>query len=434
MKKILQRIALCVAVLFVVLISAFIGITLNYDTLFPKEEETIAETTTEITEPTTELTTAQPETTQEPATAEPVIEFEDFSVIDIVPLSLASGSWDAKHCQGIAVDKMKGYIYYSYTTAFVKCDFSGNVVGTIKKIRGHLGDICFNEADGKVYGSYNPPGKKAMYTAIINVDELDEINLDAVKSGLISTVHLSEVYEYYTGQVTVDGKTYQRRYGVSGSDGICFGPSMQTGKGNYLTVACGITPQPARTDNDHQIILQYDVSSWSSLARPLSYKEYHHSGPARADGEYFLFTGNTNFGIQTMTYFDELNVWLLNVYPATKSGYKKYTLYVVDGDVKPYMGVVAGQPEEEQKLMLTLYNDGDVDKKNGTRGWFSEFGNLGIEYMGGGLFYIIHPFMTWYGTETAVAYLYVWDPEHRSPFTLAAGISKDYTISKKKTQ
>jgi hypothetical protein len=50
------------------------------------------------------------------------------------------------------------------------------------------------------------------------------------------------------------------------------------------------------------------------------------------------------------------------------------------------------------------------------------------------LFYIIHPFRTWYGTQTAVAYLYVWDSSQSSPFTLAAGIDDDYKITKKKAQ
>lgn len=414
---------------------------------FFSEEPTVAEIVTYVP-PTSEETTAEETTTEEATTSapvtqettkaeyyeEPVIDFSEISIIDLVPLSLASGSWDVRHCQGIAVDEENRYIYYSYTTTFVKCDFEGNVVGTIKNIKGHLGDICYNKKDGRVYASYNPPGKKALYNAIIDVANLNQVGLDAVSCGLIRTVHLKDVWEYFAATVTVGEKNYSRKYGVSGTDGVCFGPSFETGNGYYLTVACGITPQPARADNDYQILLQYDVTLWWNLySQPLSYSTYHQIGPA-CKGKYFLYTGNTNYGVQTMSYFDELNVWLLNAYATTKSEYNKYTLFVVDGDIAPVSGELKGQPATDTQLLLTLYADGDYDSTHGIYGWYSEKGNLGMDYIGDGLFYIIHPYSTWYETQTAVAYLYVWDPDKTSPFTIAAGISSDYTISKKKTQ
>lgn len=431
MKKILKRLAVSVAIIAVIGVAAYIGISLNYESLFP--EETTAETTVTTTEaPTTEAPT-QAETTRPPAVTEaPVIDFSDFSIIDICPLSLASGSWDVVHCQGIAVDMKNEYIYYSYTHTFVKCDFKGNVIGTITGIKGHLGDICFNEEDGKVYSTLNPPGKKALYVAIIDVDNLDEIGLNAVKSGLIRTVHLKDAYADFSAKVTVNEKEYKKRYGVTGLDGITFGPSFDSGKGNYLTVACGIYSQPERPDNDYQVLLQYDVKTWWKIySEPLSYKTYHQSGPA-CDGKYFLYTGNTTFGVQTMTYFDEMNLWLLNVYHTKKSGFRKHTLFTIDGDIKPVEKELIGQPEPDVQKVLTLYCDGDYDSKNDIYGWYSQKGSLGIDYIGDCLFYIIHPFETWYETQTAVAYLYVWDSSQRSPFTLAAGIDDDYKITKKK--
>lgn len=432
MKKILKRLLLSLVVIAVTGVCAYIGISLNYESLFP-QKETTTQTTMAPTVPTAESTT-QVQATQPPdATEPPVVDFSDFSIIDMCPLSLASGSWDVSHCQGIAVDRQKGYIYYSYTHTFVKCDFKGNVIGTITGIKGHLGDVCFNEEDGKVYSTLNPPGKKALYVAIIDVDNLDEIGLGAVKSGLIRTVHIRDAFADFSATVTVNEKEYKKRYGVSGLDGITFGPSFETSTGNYLTVACGILSETERPDNDYQILLQYDVQTWWKIySEPLSYKAYHRSGPA-CDGKYFIYTGNTNYGVQTMTYFDEMNLWLLNVYQTKKSNYRKYTLFTIDGDIRPEKKELMGQPEKDVQKVLSLYRDGDYDSKNDIYGWYSEKGNLGIEYMGGGLFYIIHPFKTWYETQTAVAYLYAWDSSHRSPFTLAAGVSNDYTISKKKT-
>ena len=439
MKKIIQRTALCLVILAVIVATAITVLhTFGYEDLFSKE--TSAETTT--TEETTTETTTAPETTSEVNTLpgetvtmqEPVVDFSDFSVIDVLPLSLASGSWDVRHCQGIAVDKQKGYIYYSYTHTFVKCDFAGNVMGTIININGHLGDICFNEEDGKIYASLLPPGKKALYVAIIDVDNLEEINLDAVGCGLVRTVHIHEIWNDRKTLVKFDNMEYTQKYGISGLDGVCFGPSFNTGEGNYLTIGCGMSTNTQRKDNDYQVLLQYDVEAWWNVyAKPLSRTEYHHSGPYTHNGKFFVYTGRTTSGIQTMTYFDEMNVWLLFVYKTRKDNFNKYTLFVVDGDIKPYKAELIGQPEPDEQYVLTLYPDGDFDKKNNIYGWYANQGNKGIEYMGGGLFYIVHPFKTWYETQTAVAYLYVWDPEKESPFSLAAGIGNDYTISKKIT-
>lgn len=389
------------------------------------EQQTVLQTE-EVTESVTEE-----KTTQQAVTGEPVIDFSGLSVIDIMPLSLASGTGDIRHCQGIAVDTVNEYIYYSYTSSFVKCDFKGNIIGTVTGIQGHLGDIALHENKKQIYASYNPPGKKALYVAVIDVENLDKVGTDAVSSGLIRTVHLKEVYEYFSGTIDLGEKKRSRIYGVSGTDGICFGPSFENSEGYYLTVACGITPQTFRKDNDYQILLQYDVSDWEKYAQPLSYSRFHHKGPESL-GQYFLFTGNTNYGVQTMCYFDEMNIWLLNVYPPTKKGYKKFTMYAIDGDVKPYEGLLRGQQSEERQKLLTLYKEGVPDEKHGTYGWFSKAGDLGMSYLGNGLFYIVHPFETWYETQTAVAYLYVWDPSEDFPFTLAAGIGSDYTISKKK--
>src|SRR5262245_3093754 len=70
-----------------------------------------------------------------------------------LPLKQNGGTWPSGHVQGIAVDVRGGYIYYSFTTLLAKYDFSGKLVGTLVGWTGHLGDLDFNPADGKVYGS-----------------------------------------------------------------------------------------------------------------------------------------------------------------------------------------------------------------------------------------------------------------------------------------
>lgn len=433
MKKILSRIALVAAAILIIIGAAFFGLHLKNGSL-PLDKGAVTTTAATTEETTTADTTATTKKKKPVATtAVPVIEFQDFSIIDYMPLSLASGSWDIKHCQGIAIDSQNGFIYYSYTNVFVKCDLEGNVVGAIENIEGHLGDICYNESDGMVYASLNPPGKTALYVAIINVAKLNKSGLDAEKCKLIRTVHLPQVWSDFTAKVEIGEKTYSRRYGVSGTDAMCFGPSFKTGKGNYLTVSCGTTPQNERNDNDYQILLQYDVRNWwKEYSQPLDFSEPHHVGPEKHNGKYFVYTGTTNYGVQTMTYFHELNLWLMNVYPTTKDSFQKYTLFIIDGDVAPKKQALKGQPKKDEQWILTLYQDGNYDKNTGIYGWYAFNGARGMDYVGNGLFYIIHPYKTWYGKQTAVAYLYVWDPSKEDPFTIAAGIGVDYTISKKK--
>lgn len=108
-------------------------------------------------------------------------------------------------------------------------------------------------------------------------------------------------------------------------------------------------------------------------------------------------------------------------------------MYIVDGDVRPWKEILKGQPERnDEQYVLALYQDGEKDKKTGIYGWYASLGNKGMTYISDGLFYIIHPFVTWYKRQTAVAYLYVWDPDDSDPFTLAAGVDNNYNIGKKK--
>lgn len=410
-------------------LSPFVAATTKTDTT-----TTSPRTTTEKV--TTETTTKRVTTTKATTTTKAQIEFEGFSIIDYYPLSLASGgSWDIKHCQGMAIDTNDGYIYYSYTNTFVKCDLEGNAIGSITGFTGHLGDVCFNSEDGKVYASLNPTGKKALYIAIIDVDSLNKLNLDCEKSGLVRTVHLPEVWSDFSAKVKNGGKTYNRRYGVSGTDAVCFGPSFSSGKGHYLTISCGTTPQVERTDNNYQVLVQYDVTSWwDEYAQPLDQNKIHHTGPKKCAGKYFVYTGTTNYGVQTMTYFDELNLWLLNVYVTPKTEeFPTWNLFVVDGDIKPKKTKLKGQEKEDVQKVLTLYQDGLLHENTGIYGYSCSYGAKGMEYVGKGLFYIIHPYKTWYGKQTAVAYLYVWTGSTPSPFRLAAGVGDDYTIAKKVT-
>ncbi len=196
------------------------------------------------------------------------------------PLTIPSGPFKAGHIQGMAIDKDKRIVYCSYTTMLVKMDFEGNVLATVTGLLGHLGDLDFHEADGRVYGSLeyknDAIGKgimkmekssrkldNAFYIAIFDVDKMNRVGMDAEKDGIMTTVYLPTVLEDYLAKVEVEGKVYEHRLGCSGIDGVSFGPQLGRTRGKeYLTVGYGIYSDPSRSDNDYQVLLQYDVSDW----------------------------------------------------------------------------------------------------------------------------------------------------------------------------
>ena len=275
-----------------------------------------------------------------------------------LPSSIFSGYHGACHCQGIAVDTVKGYMYYSFTTRLIKSDLAGNVIGSVDGLIGHLGCIDFCESDGRVYGSLeyknDAIGKgilralhasdkqvcNAFYCAIFDVDRIDRMGMDAERDGVMRAVYLPEVVEDFEASVTVDGRDLSHKYACSGIDGTARGPmwGMRGGK-QYLHVCYGVYGDVSRADNDYQVILSFDTESWwETLARPLQQNNMHQSG-ARPVGKHFLYTGNTNWGVQNLEYDAHTGNWLVAVYPGKKPQFANYSMFIIDGAAAPVMGV-----------------------------------------------------------------------------------------------
>jgi hypothetical protein len=207
------------------------------------------------------------------------------------PVEIEGGAWESGHLQGMALDRAKGFMYFSFTNLLVKTDLEGHPVGSVTGFTGHLGDLDFNAEDRRVYGSLEYKDAEAFYIAILDGDLIDRMDMDAATSGVVSTVHLQEVVDDYTADMDADGsfdgdtpRTADHRYGCSGIDGLAFGPAFGTAPGKEdgqqkLTVAYGVYSDAGRTDNDHQVLLQYDVRDWGPLERPLTESRPHRSGP-----------------------------------------------------------------------------------------------------------------------------------------------------------
>ena len=451
LKKRIRITIVCITVIAAVVIAAFsvnrFVMPILHTTLKPaattEAPSSREETKTTAVQTTTKATTAasKNETTVPVSQKETVIDIDNLTIIDLFPFSLASGDWNVRHCQGIAVDKNKGYIYYSYTTLLVKCDMDGNIIGTVTGFTGHLGDIAFNEKDRKIYCGYFSENAKGLYIVIFDADKITKTDMSCTDKNLVRTVHVEEAWKDFRADANGNGKfdgagiySPDHRYGCTGIDAVEFGPSfLNPSKKNYLTVGYGITPNAERTDNNYQVLLQYDVTDWwKKYGQPYSKTENHRIGPEKCNGKFFVYTGSTTHGTQTIAYFKEMNIWLLNCYAGVKSEYENFTMFAVDGDVKPKIELIKGQPTPTVGYVLSLYQDGEYDKKNGIYGWHSRYGQKGMAYLSDGLFYVVSAYKLWTGTQTAICYLNIWDPENGSPLSLAAGVGTNFSISKKK--
>jgi hypothetical protein len=347
-----------------------------------------------------------------------------------LPFEQNGGTWESGHVQGIAVDAEGGFIYYSFTNLLAKYDFSGKLIGTLIGWTGHLGDLAFNPADGRVYGSLEYKEDEAFYIAVIDVNRLEGVHIRVSESDIFRTVFLREIAKDYSADMNGDGRfdgnigdTADHRYGSSGIDGVAFGPAFgRTGGEHYLTIAYGIYGNTSRTDNDHQVLLQYDVSGWDSYARPLREDAPHRSGPAGLGGKYFVRTGNTTYGVQNLAYDPTLQRWFMGVYPGKKPEFPNYLLFAVEAREQPVLTDLIGVPDPggerwEQGLVLRLAEDGLVDPATGLRGW-NQKADVGLEPVGGGLHYLAVNSED-EGHQTADLTLMRWTGDADAPFVPA---------------
>ena len=306
------------------------------------------------------------------------------------PTRIFSGYWGSCHCQGIAVDRARGEIYYSFTTKLVKTDLRGRLIGSVDGLTGHLGCIDFCEADGRVYGSLeyknDAVGKgilsalgrsgahtEAFYCAIFDGAAITRPDMDAGTDGVMRAVYLPDVTEAYLG-LSPEGKPH--RWGCSGIDGTGWGKAPGGDK-DVLLIAAGIYGDVTRADNDYQVLFRYDgaLSWWDTAAKPLLRPGEARDG-ARADERLFLYTGNTRWGVQNLEYDETTGDWYLAVYPGEKKEFPNYSLFVLDGARAPLDGAHRADGTPIREVFL----------KPGGGSCFP-YGSTGMCALGDGLWY-----------------------------------------------
>ena len=321
-----------------------------------------------------------------------------------LPRKIESGPFKAGHIQGIAVDTEQQYMYYSYTTMLIKTDMQGNIVGSVTGLLGHLGDLDFNDEDGRLYGSLEYKNDaigqgilrmekssrkldNAFYIAIFDVNKITRESMDAEKDGIMTTVYLPTVLEDYLADVlTAEGKQ-NHRLGCSGIDGVTFGPKFgKKGGKQYLTVGYGIYGDTNRSDNDYQVLLQYDVRNWAKYEKSLSQDDMHQQGPAKPAGQYFVKTGNTTYGVQNLDYDASTHSWMMAVYKGKKSNFPNYTFFAADGAARPVKQALDGVPYIKKAKVVALKAAGK--QQGDIRGWDWAVGSTGMCSLGDGYFYL----------------------------------------------
>ena len=316
-----------------------------------------------------------------------------------LPVSIYTGKWRGGHIQGIAVDKEKNYVYCSFTTEFVKLDMKGNLIGSVKGFTGHLGCLAYNAEDGRVYGSLeykndvigkgilNRLGieneiQNACYIAIFDVDKINRPDMNAATDGVMTTVWLREPTEDYLAKWSENGAEKEHRFGCSGIDGVTFAPAFE-GEGMRLLVAYGVYGDIKRTDNDYQVLLSYRPEELKPYEDILSADHIHTSGPAACDERYFVYTGNTTFGIQNLEYDAFTGDIFVSVYRGKKDRFPNFNMFVIDGNEPPVETSILGCGTRGK--VLSLKKEGLCE--NGIYGYHFKYGATGMLSLGDGMFY-----------------------------------------------
>ncbi|MBO4994574.1 MAG: hypothetical protein J6C78_01240 [Muribaculaceae bacterium] len=358
---------------------------------------------------------------------------------DSLPRNIKSGAQGNNHVQGIAVDTERGFVYYSFTSTLVKTDFNGNMLGSVTGMVGHLGCISLNPDDGRLYASLEYKNdeigagilKKAnmaqmknttsFYIAIFDVERINKVGMDAEKDGVMTTVYVKDAVDDYNASVRNNGRMHEHRFGCSGIDGLTIAPAIGKAPSSkkFVYVAYGIYGDTTRTDNDHQVILSYDMAKLKRYEKTLSQSNPHKSGPEKPDHKYFVYTGNTSWGIQNLAYDKSSGNMFAAVYRGAKSQFPNYTYFVIDGNSKPARRHLSGFDDKFKAETLALVRDGLYDEASNTWGWNFAYGSTGLCPIGDGYFYISHNHRDkTTGQESSTVKLYRWTADVDAPFVL----------------
>lgn len=334
-----------------------------------------------------------------------------------IPPSVSFVSGRTGHLQGIAADLGAGYLYWSFTTELVKTDLSGNLIGSVTGLIGHLGCIALAPGGKQLCGTLelkhdsigagiseltgrSIAGGDSFYVSVFDTCAITRPRMDAERDGVMRSALLPEVCEDYSA-VLPDGKAH--RFGCSGIDGITFAPAFGAEKNSrfYIYVAYGIYGDTDRDDNDDQVLLRIDPEKLFSAAEPLNQSAPHTKG-VRSEEKLFALTGNTNYGVQNLEYDAFSDCLFAAVYPGKKPGFPNLPMYLFDRSAAPKSG-------ENGKLRISLKKT-PLSHSSGICGLSFPLGSMGLASLGCGKFLAADIFRTGDGLDGGIVRPYLFDP------------------------
>ena len=116
----------------------------------------------------------------------------------------------------------------------------------------------------------------------------------------------------------------------------------------------------------------------------------HRNGPAKPDGKYFVYTGNTDWGVQNLEYDPYTGYMFMAVYPGHKESFHNFHMYAVD--MKKAAVTENHCALQEQITTLTLAKFGQKDEKSDVWGSDFPYGSTGMISLGDGYYYFSQPF------------------------------------------
>jgi len=322
----------------------------------------------------------------------------------VIPYTVDSGVFPTPHVQGISLDREKGHLYFSFTTLLIKTDLDGRLLGSVGGLTGHLGCIKFDPVTRRLFGSLEYKNDaigrgirrhlgreeetvdSAFYVAIFDCDRITRPDMEAERDGVMQAAYLPEPSEDYAAEGE-EGRAH--RFGCSGIDGLTFGPAFGASADSpyAVTVAYGIYGENDRQDNDYQVLCRYDTASLIASARVLNQEHPHTCGGVRAEERYFVYTGNTTWGVQNLEYDPPSHTWYLAVYPGKKPEYPNRALYLIDGGEAPCLAPLRGQSDPTPRAVLSVKAVG-ASHESGIGGYDFPYGSTGLESLGDGCFYV----------------------------------------------
>lgn len=284
------------------------------------------------------------------------------------------------HVQGIDTDKNNEYIFESGIGHFRKLDMQGNIVADITvPDEYHFGDIAYNSANGHVYIPIQVSSTTGTLTYI----------------GVLDTNQLNGKYESLEAAKNVLKLTPVNTKSNASSGGPQFGDGIGSmtvaplpGAGNHSKqyLYAGVSTLGSRDNGGYySAVCAFDIDEIESAAATydnisssqISWKEV-----------YYMYTGPTDYGVQTLDYDKETSRLIAGLYKGSDPNFPNYGTFSFDLNLSAINQELEGTGALRGNV-LQYSDDFGALGESGVRGISLTLTAQGICSIGDGYYYIV---------------------------------------------